>query len=75
MTKANQDQPAQAAKASPTSCPHWGKGGSYIRDPETGIRTKVDAGGAPISPSVPVQLPESAAKSVAAKTTASNKGE
>jgi len=24
-----------------TKCPHWGKGGSYTADPETGLRTRV----------------------------------
>lgn len=38
------------AKASPapqdiTACPEWGKGGSYLLDPRTGVRTLVERGG------------------------------
>lgn len=38
------------AKASPapqevTACPDWGKGGSYLLDPRTGVRTLVERGG------------------------------
>jgi len=25
-----------------TNCPHWGVGGSYVADPVTGVRTRVD---------------------------------
>ena len=30
-----------------TSCPYWGKGGRYIADPVTGVRTPVVEGAEP----------------------------
>ena len=37
----NNEQPAAQGAQDITSCPHWGKGGQYVRDPVTGERTLV----------------------------------
>ena len=46
-----------------TNCPYWGVGGSYIADPVTGMRTRVDP--APIAqaeqPAAPAELNDSTA--------------
>lgn len=40
-----------------TDCPDWGKGGSYVIDPQTGRRTLVErtepAPAAPVAPATP----------------------
>lgn len=73
MSDQTQKTPARAAKEFPTDCPHWGKGGSYIRDPDTGQRTLV--GDVVVTePTELVKLPASAAQPVAGKATSTDKG-
>jgi hypothetical protein len=74
MTTNSQDKPARAKKAPPTDCPHWGKGGSYLRDPATGLRTPAGQDGQAAEKSAPVKLPASASQPVAAKSTNTDKG-
>lgn len=42
MSTTEQTKKEECAGHELASCEHWGKGGSYVRDPATGVRTKVE---------------------------------
>lgn len=73
MSTAPQEKTKRTKKKLPTDCPHWGKGGSYLRNPVTGERTPAGQVHQVANNSVPAKSSESAIQSAGAKSAAANK--